>query len=434
MPRSAHYGSEAEMKSRRLNRIALAGAATLILIGCGNVYLDGQSDSGTSDKDAGRGTSPDAADERSPSKDAGLPPLPDSSPPDAEIPDSPATDTDGQDTGGPPPPDAESDTAPPFDVDVPDSAPTWDGGSPVAVATGQAPTSLVLDDTNVYWQNSSADPAIEYCPLAGCPGGTPTILVGAENQGYNSFTVSQSIAYFFEGPGISLYQVPISGGTATMTTSPGYGGPPLFSNSTTLFMSQLYDLYTCPVGSPCPMPPPTLYSVPPMGTVTLIGLSSTEAYFVSTPPDSLFVGAIQAIPLAGGTPRTVSTSFLFDIYNLMYLGPAAITADYVYFSSSASTPSVPDGAAIYQVPIAGGDPVVYAIDEYPYGLAADGTNLYWTNSVATTGSVRACALGAECSAPVTVAAGQDNPQPIVVNASTVYWGTASAINSATKPM
>jgi hypothetical protein len=78
--------------------------------------------------------------------------------------------------------------------------------------------------------------------------------------------------------------------------------------------------------------------------------------------------------------------------------------------------------------------VIYAIDDYPYGLAADDTNLYWTNSIATTGSVRACPLGAECTAPVTVAAGQDDPEPIVVNATTLYWGTVSAIYGASKSM
>jgi hypothetical protein len=419
------------MKLRKLSKISYAGTATLILMGCGNVYLDDPSEGGTHHDDSGPGTRTDAGDARSPSNDGGEPfpdsSIPDSSP-DVDPFDSPFPDViEEPDAIAPGIPDGADDAAPPFDVDVPDSTPIWDGGSPVAIAIGQAPTSLALDDTNLYWQNTSAAPAIEYCPLTGCTG-APTVITESDNLGLNSFTVSQSLAYFYLGTSPSIYDEPISGGAEAPAFGFGYLAP-IFSNSTNVFAGDLAAINSCPVGAPC-LTPTTLYSVP-SGSLSLVGISATEAFFLYTPEDVEDNAALEAVSFSGGTPRIVCASALFQEQSLFgYFGTAVITPDYVYFTSTASDMGFPGAAAIYRVPTAGGDPVIYAIDDSPYGLAADATNLYWTNSVATTGSVRACPLGAECTAPVTVAAGQDNPEPIVVNATTVYWGTSSAIYGA----
>jgi len=104
-----------------------------------------------------------------------------------------------------------------------------------------------------------------------------------------------------------------------------------------------------------------------------------------------------------------------------------VTPGYVYFTTG------DDPSSIYQCAAAGGgSPAVYATDDQPYGLAADGANLYWTNDISP-GNVVTCALGATCDSPRTVASNQSSPQAVAVNATSVYWTTSSAVYRATKP-
>jgi hypothetical protein len=83
---------------------------------------------------------------------------------------------------------------------------------------------------------------------------------------------------------------------------------------------------------------------------------------------------------------------------------------------------------IYQCPTAGGTATLYATDRAPYALATDGTDVFWTNDVPA-GTVVACAAGATCASPRTLASGQLHPKSIAVNSSRVFWATTTQIES-----
>lgn len=65
-------------------------------------------------------------------------------------------------------------------------------------------------------------------------------------------------------------------------------------------------------------------------------------------------------------------------------------------------------------------PVVLVSNQQgPFGLAIDGTNVYWTNP--NGGQVRLCAKNGCNNAPTTLASGQSYPYNVVVDGSNAYW-------------
>jgi hypothetical protein len=314
------------------------------------------------------------------------------------------------------------DVSPPFDVGPP--PPPWDGGTPVAIATGEDPVNLALDTNYVYWENGSG--AAVDCPLAGCPSNTPTILTFADTgyDGYQTLDVGNGSAYFIDGSyGISY----CAGGGCENSPTPFLGGGGdsgfgtfyeyLVIGGSNIFFTDDTNIYSCPLGGFCSSP--TTLATSSEAFLGPLGFSSTEVYFAD---DGSFTSAIRAVPIAGGKQRRVCTSELVQSVVSM-----VVTSEYVYFTT------YNDPSSVYQCEAGGGSsPTIYATDDNPYGLATDGTYLYWTNNIAP-GAVVACALGATCESPRSVATNQNAPNAIAVNATNVYWTTSTAIYRATKP-
>jgi sugar lactone lactonase YvrE len=88
---------------------------------------------------------------------------------------------------------------------------------------------------------------------------------------------------------------------------------------------------------------------------------------------------------------------------------------------SRSTGRDRDGA-IMKMPLAGGPPVSLASAQvYPWGLAVDAQNAYWTNqgNDSEQGSVMRVSVAG--GTPVALATGQPSPRAIAVDESGVYW-------------
>jgi hypothetical protein len=83
-------------------------------------------------------------------------------------------------------------------------------------------------------------------------------------------------------------------------------------------------------------------------------------------------------------------------------------------------------------PVSGGPAVPFAIDQYPYSVAVDATNVYWAAGIGG-GAIYTQKIS---SGPtVTLASNQFYPNSIAVDATSVYWcighgGTGSVMKVA----
>jgi len=327
------------------------------------------------------------------------------------------------------------DTGAPIDAgfDVYTLPPSWSGGAAKVLTSGVSAVAIASDTQAVYWQGAGG--AIFACPLSGCAGGKATLLsalIGSQSQ-LETLVASNGTAVFLTEQGASLSSVSFSKPTATSTSyqPDGVNLTAIVSDGNAVYFSgsAISDaggygppfVGSCPFGAPCTAPA-TIYQATGNDYygVGPLAVSGSELYFAFS--DNEQSSSIVAVPISGGAPRTVCSS-----QNLYGVQALVVAGGFAYFTSDSG-----GGSEVYQCPTGGGSPQVYVNDYAPYALATDGTNLYWTNFVSTTGTVATCQLGATCTSPFTVADNQDSPYAITASSSGVYWSTSSGVSGATR--
>jgi hypothetical protein len=306
-----------------------------------------------------------------------------------------------------------------------DPPPTWSGGAPVNIESGQQAISLAVDSSEVYWQNPGG--SVFACPLDGCADSKPTLLsslIGPASGDLDTLAAGDGVAVFFTDQGNQISSFaganPKHSPTTYRTSAglPGLGFVALTADATQAYfvdtsITFTETLYSCPLGASCSSAK-KLFVDPNGETLRVLFAEGSDVYFVD-----LGTGEIRAVPTHGGTARTVCTSNLLAGLQVQAL---VVAGGHAYFTTSSEPTSV------YQCTASGGgDAAVFIQDLQPYALASDGANLYWTNYVDGAGTVVTCALGATCSSPFTVASKQNSPFAIAANAKSVYWATASKI-------
>jgi hypothetical protein len=281
-------------------------------------------------------------------------------------------------------------------------------GSATTLAPNQSyPAAVVLDGTNVYWANEGTTqcPQSPYChggSMNSVPvgGGSYSTLVSDLNAP-DSVAVDGTNVYWTDPEDQTVNQAPLAGGD-TIVLASGQNGP----RSVAVDGSNVYWVDTgdpnkangvvqkVPIGGGTITPLASSQHVP-----AELVLDDTYLYWVS-----LGDGTVQKVPLGGGSATTLVTGQL----------PVALAVDatHIYWTNGSLKPY---GGTVKAMPLAGGTVVTLARgQEYPTSVAVDGTYVYFITpgEFTDSGAVNVVPLG---GGPVTaLALGQLEPSALTL--------------------
>jgi hypothetical protein len=291
----------------------------------------------------------------------------------------------------------------------------------VLVSGQHTPIGIALDDDNVYWMNlgTYSEPLDTYsgaqlmkCAKTGC-GNAPTELASGPWNGTTRLAVGNGSIYWATRN--LLLRCATTGCTSgpTILWAGSLAPTDVAVGATTIYFgnSQNDELLTCPVGG-CPTNPTVLFSssVAPAA----IALDGTTVYFGAAGISILSCEPSGCGPIVvGGTPTAIDVNG-----SNVYVGTVAV---------------VSRGALAYcpKVGCSAGLTLLTSNLSYCAGIAADATDVYFTDLGTTeaeagpvpsgAGRVAKCAI-AGCNGDPTPLAGFVNfPQQIAVDATRVYW-------------
>lgn len=338
-------------------------------------------------------------------------------------------------------PDSPIGDAQPADVQQGDGSCTKDclGGAclngvcqPVLVTTSTSlgPYAMVLDGTTLYFTNTRGSTlASVYKIDKTATNGTATLLadynsgyttplvdalpLGIAVQGnffYVSLYASGGSGAFWEA---GIDRCPTTGCTTKTLAYYGDNSYAVAANSTNVFFStddinDVLDLQKAALD----MTGRASFTTP-ASEINGLAVDGTDLFYASQ--DGVFHCAATCNATAITQGQTLDAELL------------ALDANNVYFTS---TPF--NGVATVQsVARAGGPPkLISSKPALPFGVATDGTNVYFTDigdtSNPATGAVYMCPVAGCANAEVPISTGAaagDNPRPVVVDTNAIYWGT-----------
>ncbi len=335
---------------------------------------------------------------------------------------------------------------------------------PTVLGTGMAGgLGIVSDGTTVFWFSGSAEfgtMSLVSCAAAGCmnapttvPGATMVLPSAGTLGGVTGNLLAIGGTEVLWPDSANVQQSPLMVPTATTfhLGNTSFSSPfQVATDATNAYWTDNAALviFKCALGTTCTNPTvlvnltggPILPDggIPEAGTeagVPEAGGGDGGLFVVPTNPspalitvDSKYVywtdgdGNIDSMPLIGGPLVTIYNNEANLNINFGSV-PNAIVAfnGIVYWTMQTFGfgNSVVNACAA-NAPCPLGTPGIFAQDTSAFGLATDGTSLYWTNS--TPGAVRKCALGLTCATPTTlVTPPSSSPTWIAVDAMHTYW-------------
>jgi|HubBroStandDraft_1064217.scaffolds.fasta_scaffold04364_6 hypothetical protein len=297
-----------------------------------------------------------------------------------------------------------------------------DAGGPTVLADNQqSPTYIAVDAENVYWTSSGGEAAVFRAPLAG----GPTV---AFEKGVSSFGITTEAGFVF-----AILENDSNGSSLAMLTRAAGGS----NDFQTLWSELAQGALAGPVANSTAL----YWSDAAAGTIWRMGLDGSDPAIIASgevepgplaiDPKNLYwlsQQGIRMMPLTGGTVTTLGMpppsppveglAIAVDPFAVYSPFTVLCTVWRTPLGGGASGPlGVPTGQICAPIPSAG------------RGVAADGTNVYWTAPVLQDPqSGEILRIAPTGGASTTVAAGQSFPWAVTLDSHFVYWTNHGGLN------
>jgi hypothetical protein len=272
-----------------------------------------------------------------------------------------------------------------------------------------APKSIAIDGTFVYWLEAGQSGTLVQCPIVyGCHQ-VPWLLAGGVGPYPESLAIDEAHAYVSS---LTVNRYPlVYGADPRISLTLDIMPRGVVADDTYVYFARDDSHEIVKVHKDGSSLDTTVLGTYPDGRFGMLALDATTVYW------TVVDGEVMAAPKDGGQTRTVgawgSPQHVGEAYGL------AVDDTYVYWTNWTDA----QYGAVLRAPKTGGDVTVLASGlDYPVRIALDADYVYWTDTVSgavANGSVMKVAkTGGD---PVVIAADQAHPYGIAVDATNLYW-------------